>query len=227
VFDHGTDLYISDRLAQPQTTRLKCAAKRSFDIIVGVTMLVLFAPLMLLISAMIVYHDGWGVFYGHKRVGRNGRQFNCLKFRTMVKDADARLAHILETDPTARAEWDTIRKLRNDPRIIPGIGHRLRKLSLDELPQIINVIRGDMSIVGSRPVTREELVRYGAAARLYTRMRPGLTGPWQVGSRSDATYDARIEMDIAYFQDWTLLNDIRITAKTALMVLSGRSPGAY
>ncbi len=190
-------------------------------------MLVLFAPLMLLIAALIVYHDGWGVFYAHKRVGRNGRQFNCLKFRTMVKDADERLARILASDPGARAEWETFQKLRDDPRVIPGIGHRLRRLSLDELPQILNVIRGDMSIVGSRPVTRDELVRYGAAAQLYTQMRPGLTGPWQVGSRSDATYDARIEMDIAYFRDWTLLSDIRITAKTALMVLSGRSPGAY
>lgn len=207
--------------------RLKFAAKRAFDIIVGVSMLALFAPLMLLIAAMIVYHDGWGVLYGHKRVGRNGRQFTCFKFRSMVKDADARLARILATDPTARQEWETYHKLRNDPRIIPGIGHRLRQLSLDELPQIFNVIRGDMSIVGARPVTREELVRYGSAARLYTQMRPGLTGPWQIGSRSDATYEARVELDVAYFRDWSLLDDIRITGKTALMVLSGRSPGAY
>lgn len=227
MFDHGTEFLISDERTKPQTISLKFAAKRGFDIAVGVTMLVLFAPLMLLISALIVYRDGWGVFYAHKRVGRNGRQFNCLKFRTMVKDADARLAYILDSDPAARAEWETFHKLRNDPRIIPGIGHRLRKLSLDELPQILNVIRGDMSIVGSRPVTREELVRYGTAARLYTQMRPGLTGPWQVGSRSDATYDARVAQDIAYFREWTLADDIRITAKTAVMLLSGRSPGAY
>ncbi|MCL6285627.1 sugar transferase [Ruegeria sp. 2012CJ41-6] len=198
-----------------------------FDITVGVLMLVLFAPLMLLIASLIVLRDGPGVFYAHKRVGRGGRQFNCLKFRTMMKDADTRLAHILATDPVAQREWAIYRKLRNDPRIIPGIGHRLRKLSLDELPQIWNVIRGDMSIVGSRPVTREELVRYGSAAQLYTQMRPGLTGPWQASSRSDATYEARIAMDIEYFQNWSLMEDLRITAKTAMMVLRGRSPGAY
>lgn len=190
-------------------------------------MLLLFAPLMLLIAALILFQDGWGVFYVHKRIGRDGRPFGCIKFRTMVKDADQRLAQILANDPAARREWAAHQKLRNDPRIIPGIGHRLRQSSLDELPQIWNVIRGDMSIVGSRPVTREELVRYGPAGQLYMQMRPGLTGPWQVGSRSEASYEARVRIDVEYFRGWSLAEDIRITAKTALMVLKGRSPGAY
>ncbi|QBR38576.1 sugar transferase (plasmid) [Leisingera sp. NJS201] len=190
-------------------------------------MLLLFAPLMLLISALIVRRDGWGVFYVHKRIGRNGQTFGCIKFRTMVKDADQRLAQILATDPVARKEWAACQKLRNDPRIISGIGHRLRQSSLDELPQIWNVIRGDMSIVGSRPVTRDELVRYGLAGQLYMQMRPGLTGPWQVGGRSEASYEARIRMDVEYFRSWSFVQDIQITAKTALMVLKGRSPGAF
>ncbi|MEY8800932.1 sugar transferase [Leisingera sp. XS_AS12] len=217
----------SKKRTRPQRGRWRFAAKRGFDIAVGSAMLFLFAPLMLLISALILFRDGWGVFYVHRRIGRHGRSFGCIKFRTMVKDADQRLEQILTADPAACREWQTYQKLRNDPRIIPGIGHRLRQTSLDELPQIWNVIRGDMSIVGSRPVTREELVRYGPAGQLYMEMRPGLTGPWQIGSRSEISYEARIRMDVEYFRSWSLVEDIRITAKTALMVLKGRSPGAY
>jgi len=207
--------------------RMKLVAKRLFDIGVGSLMLVLFAPLMLLIMSLILFYGGRGVIYAHRRVGRNGQEFNCLKFRTMYRDADERLKSILADCPERRAEWKAYHKLRQDPRILPVIGHRLRKLSLDELPQIFNVIRGDMSIVGPRPVTEDELEYYGPAAQLYTSLRPGLTGPWQIGDRSDATYEVRVRQDVDYVRNWTIGTDIAITYKTAVMVLKGSGEGAY
>lgn len=207
--------------------RSKAAGKRLFDIVFGLCMLVVFSPLMLLIAVMIRYNDGGPIIFAHTRIGRNGRQFKCLKFRTMVTNADERLEKILEESPEARSEWETFRKLKNDPRIIPHIGSRLRKSSLDELPQILNVIRGDMSIVGPRPVVSEELVQYGALASAYMQHRPGLTGPWQIGERSDTSFETRVKLDAQYMDSWTLIDDMRIAAKTAKMILSGRSNGAY
>lgn len=194
---------------------------------VGVGMLIAFAPLMLLIAGLIYAYGGPGVIYAHRRIGRDGQAFKCLKFRTMYRDADVRLVSILAENPELQAEWRMYHKLRNDPRIIPVVGQKLRKLSLDELPQIFNVIRGEMSIVGPRPVTEDELAYYGPKAQLYTKLRPGLTGPWQVGDRSDATFESRVLQDVDYVRNWNLRRDLAITAKTAMKVLRGSSDGAY
>lgn len=207
--------------------RLKLITKRGMDVVVSLGMLVLFAPLMALIAGIILWKDGGPIIFAHRRIGRNGRPFLCLKFRTMVNDADTRLAEILAEDPDARAEWAEFRKLKNDPRIIPLVGTLLRQTSLDELPQIFNVLRGDMSLVGPRPVVQDELAYYGPHAQDYLRMRPGLTGPWQIGSRSDTSYETRVKQDVGYVNTWSILGDLRIVFRTAMMVMKGRSPGAY
>ena len=202
-------------------------AKRLFDILFSSAMLIAFLPLFLLISLTILITDGGRPFFAHERVGRGGRRFKCLKFGTMVRDADAALDRLLQDSPEAAREWAETRKLRNDPRILPLIGHIMRQTSLDELPQIISVLRGDMSIVGPRPGVVVVLERYGQARGLYLAVRPGLTGPWQAGNRSDDSYENRVRLDAAYVQNWSMGLDIRIVAKTAKIFLSGRSPGAY
>ena len=143
----------------------------------------------------------------------------------MARDGDAILARLLAEDPEARAEWEAARKLREDPRVIPGIGSFLRKTSLDELPQIFNVLRGEMSAVGPRPVTEEELAQYGADLPRYLSLRPGLTGPWQVGGRSDTSFAERVRLDVAYARSNSLRKDIGIILATPFAVFARR--GAY
>ncbi|CTQ32695.1 sugar transferase [Jannaschia rubra] len=213
--------------AIPVTSPGKRAVKRSIDVFVASALLILLAPLMALIAMLIAWRDGGGVVYAHQRIGRDGIPFGCLKFRTMVRDADVQLARLLRDDPDAREEWAESQKLRNDPRILKGIGHVLRATSLDELPQLWNVLTGQMSLVGPRPVVEDELRRYGPARSLYLSVRPGLTGPWQIGARSDGTYDARVREDSDYVRNWTLSQDLAIIMRTALIVLRGRAPGAY
>lgn len=214
-------------ISAPPVPKLKAIAKRGMDIVGASAMLVFFAPLMLMLAGLVRYHDGRGVIYSHVRVGRGGQPFRCLKFRTMVRDADEKLAELLRNDPAARHEWSRYRKLRDDPRILPGIGTLMRRASLDELPQIINVLRGDMSLVGPRPVVEDELAHYGPAAALYIGVRPGLTGPWQIGARSEAEYGLRVSQDIDYVRNWTIATDLHILLRTALIFLRGRSPGAF
>lgn len=201
--------------------------KRLFDIVGSLLLIAFLLPLIVLISAIVFSQIGAKVFFAHEREGKDGRKFKCLKFRTMYLDADARLADILANDPEAAAEWAATRKIRNDPRIIPVIGEFLRKSSLDELPQLLNVLIGDMSLVGPRPVVEEEIAYYGDAAPLYYSMRPGLTGPWQVGSRSMTDYETRVAQDAHYVRNWTLSGDFMIIVKTATMVSTLRSEGAY
>lgn len=196
-------------------------AKRAMDITIAAAALILAAPFFLVVSLM-VRADGGPAFYAHPRVGRGGRIFGCLKFRSMVVDSQARLDALLAADPAARAEWDATRKLKNDPRIT-RIGRFLRATSLDELPQLINVLRGEMAIVGPRPVTPAELDRYyGVAAAHYLTVRPGITGLWQVSGRSETSYDQRVALDVAYVSQPSLLADIRILLKTPVAVLSRR-----
>lgn len=203
---------------------LRELAKRTLDILGAAALLVLFAPLMAAIAALIA-RDGGSILYAHRRVGRDGVTFGCLKFRTMVMDADLRLAELIERDPQARAEWETTRKLRRDPRVTP-IGRFLRASSLDELPQLVNVLRGDMSLVGPRPVQQSELnTFYGAAASHYRAVRPGITGPWQVSGRSDTSYADRVALDVRYVAGASLLDDIMILLRTPFAVLRRR--GAY
>jgi exopolysaccharide production protein ExoY len=201
--------------------------KRLFDISFSILMLVLFAPVILTIVIMLKFADRGPVFYSHQRIGKGGREFPCYKFRTMVLDADDRLEKLLQSDPSLRQEWQRARKLRDDPRIIPGIGHVLRKVSLDELPQIFNVMLGDMSVVGPRPVVEDELKYYGTLQKEYLSVRPGLTGPWQSSTRSDSTYVERVQMDAHYVRTGSLWNDIWIILATTRKFLGLDTRGAY
>ena len=194
-------------------------AKRAFDIVFALLALVFFAPLLLGIAALLKLREGGNVLFAQERVGRGGRRFRCLKFRTMVPDAQERLAEILETDPLARAEWEAARKLTNDPRI-SCLGHFLRRTSLDELPQFINVLKGDMSVVGPRPIVAEEMILYREHIVDYLAVRPGVTGLWQVSGRSDTTFDERVALDSRYVRSMGLLDDVRIVARTVGVLLN-------
>ncbi len=176
-------------------------------------------PVLAIVSLLILLREGRPVFFGHERVGLNGRTFRCWKFRTMVRDADTRLTEALNADPALRAEWHATRKLTNDPRISP-LGHFLRKSSLDELPQFWNVLIGDMSMVGPRPVVRDEMAFYGKASKYYCSVRPGLTGAWQVSGRSNTTYDERVALDVEYVQNASFWGDVKIVLKTVHVVLA-------
>ena len=196
-------------------------AKRALDIVGAGVGLVLLAPFFLIV-ALMVRADGGPAFFAHQRVGRGGKLFGCLKFRSMVIDSQARLEALLANDPAARAEWEATRKLKNDPRIT-RIGRFLRSTSLDELPQLINVLRGEMSLVGPRPVQEAEIDRYyGASAAHYMAVRPGITGLWQVSGRSETSYESRVALDVSYVSRPSLLADISILLRTPVAVLSRR-----
>lgn len=195
--------------------------KRALDVIGAGVGLVLLAPFFLIV-ALMVRADGGPAFFSHQRVGRGGKLFGCLKFRSMVIDSQARLEALLASDPAARTEWEATRKLKNDPRIT-SIGRFLRSTSLDELPQLINVLLGEMSLVGPRPVQEAEIDRYyGASAAHYMAVRPGITGLWQVSGRSETSYESRVALDVAYVSRPSLLADISILLRTPVAVLSRR-----
>lgn len=178
---------------------------------------ILVTPLLIVLISLI-YLSGRQPIYRHVRVGRGGKSFECLKLRTMVIDGDAVLQKLLANDAAAAEEWRETRKLRNDPRVTP-MGRLLRKSSLDELPQIWNVIRGDMSLVGPRPVTHEELLNYGRFASDYKSVLPGLTGPWQVGGRNDLSFDERMHIDAEYAQHISFIRDAAIILRTPAVLL--------
>ena len=192
---------------------------RALDLFIAVAVIVFTAPLLAALAIMIKLHDGGPAVFGHSRIGRRGRSFRCYKFRTMVVDADARLQALLATDPEARREWELDRKLRNDPRVTP-VGAFLRKSSLDELPQVFNVLRGEMSIVGPRPIVAAEAVRYGASFRQYCAVRPGITGLWQVSGRNNLPYHRRVALDRLYARSKCLSVDVKILVLTIPAVLS-------
>lgn len=199
--------------------------KRLFDILGSLCALAMLAPAFALLAVAIKWHDRGPVFYAQKRTGRRGEPFRCLKFRTMAADADERLERWRVENPDLYAEFQKTFKLVNDPRIT-RLGGWLRKTSLDELPQLINVLRGEMSLVGPRPVLERELIEhYGPAATLYRRVRPGLTGLWQVRGRSDTSYEERVVLDEWYILNWSFWYDIVILLQTAWVVV--RREGAY
>ncbi|RAI60311.1 sugar transferase [Roseicella frigidaeris] len=219
-------LALSAPAARPlgRRARLRAAAKRMIDILGAGALLLLAAPAFLLL-ALLIRADGGPVLYAHERIGRDGRRFGCLKFRSMVVDSQARLAALLQSDPAARAEWERTRKLKDDPRVT-RTGRFLRASSLDELPQLINVLRGEMSLVGPRPVVASELDdHYGEAARDYLAVRPGVTGLWQISGRSDTSYATRVALDSRYARSPSLRTDLKILLRTPLVVLLRR--GAY
>lgn len=200
------------------------AFKRGFDIVGAAAGIVLLSPLFIMLAMLVKFSDGGRVFYGHRRIGRNGNVFHCLKFRTMVENGDQVLAAYFAGNPQSRDEWIATRKLQNDPRVT-RVGAVLRKLSLDELPQIFNILRGDMSIVGPRPVVKDELELYGPAADYYLQSRPGLTGLWQVSGRNDVSYGTRVAFDRHYVENWSFVFDLKIIIKTVPAVFSSR--GSY
>jgi len=194
--------------------------KRVFDVAVSVLLIAILLPALLVIAGFVAWGGG-PVLYGHKRIGRDNRPFKCLKFRTMAVDSDKILANLLATDPEVAREWRQNFKLENDPRIT-RIGRFLRKTSLDELPQLLNVIRGEMSLVGPRPVVADELrYYYGENADYYHMVRPGITGLWQVSGRSATTYDRRVFLDTCYVRNWNLWTDVAILFNTVPSVLGG------
>lgn len=194
------------------------------DLSVALLALALFAPIMALV-AMAVFCEGKGpVIFAHTRIGRGAHRFKTLKFRSMRSDAAAVLAEHLRTHPEAAGEWERDQKLRDDPRITP-LGRFLRKSSLDELPQLVNVVRGEMSIVGPRPIVEGEVPRYGRRFRTYCSVRPGITGVWQVSGRSDVSYRRRVAMDAIYARRKSIALDLRLMAATIPAVLARK--GSY
>lgn len=192
------------------------SVKRPLDVAISIVLLPILLPVIFVLYALVRASGGPG-FFGHARIGMDGRRFRCWKLRTMVPDAEERLNALLNTDPSARAEWERDRKLRDDPRITK-FGDFLRKTSLDELPQIYNVLKGDMSLIGPRPVTAEEIARYGVHKPFYLAMRPGVTGLWQVSGRNDISYSERVALDSRYFREVSLGLDLSILVRTATVV---------
>ena len=185
--------------------------------VLALLLLLLTSPLTVLIAFLIWQRDGAPILFAHYRVGKGGRLFRCMKFRTMRRDSEAALAALLESDPQARAEWARDQKLTNDPRIT-AIGRFLRTTSLDELPQLLNVVCGDMNLVGPRPITVSELTRYGRVRWHYLSVRPGITGLWQVSGRNSTSYDERVALDRRYVEARSLWVDATILAKTVRVV---------
>jgi exopolysaccharide production protein ExoY len=222
-FYRAAEARVAHRITDRRLIRKVRAAngllKRAFDFALAAAALVFLAPLFLSVIAAVRLTDRGPIFYRHTRVGRQGARFECLKFRTMAVDAEERLSHILQSDPHAAAEWQNGQKLKNDPRIT-AIGTFLRKTSIDELPQLWNVLRGDMSVIGPRPITRAELNRYGKDRRFYLLVRPGITGLWQVSGRSSTGYEKRIRCDREYLEEWSWLGEFWILLMTIPAILN-------
>lgn len=197
--------------------------KRVIDILGSIILIILLSPLLIFLL-FLIKKDGGKAIYSHTRIGRNGREFKCLKFRSMVINSQEVLKQLLESNSDAKEEWEKDFKLKNDPRVTK-IGHFIRRTSLDELPQLFNVLKGDMSLVGPRPIVSEELIRYGDSANYYLMVKPGMTGLWQVSGRNDIDYNIRVNLDSYYVQHWSLWFDIVILFKTIKVVLN--KSGAY
>ena len=220
VFKHDAVLLrLHNNLKKPWSLVLK----RAFDLITCGIVTLLISPLLIIIT-LLVARNGGNPIFAHTRIGKNGKSFSCYKFRTMVPDADEKLAQLLLTNPELKLEWDTTFKLKNDVRVTP-IGRFLRSTSLDELPQLWNVVKGDMSLVGPRPIVKEEIARYGDDFVYFSSTKPGITGLWQISGRSDLGYAERIRLDKWYIRNWSVWQDVVILLKSIPIVLSKR--GAY
>lgn len=204
--------------AATHAARRGIGAKRAFDVTTACAILLFALPAMFFIAVLMFSFDRGPILFSHERIGLNGKRFRCLKFRSMVVDSQEALRRHLERFPRARAEWEATQKLRDDPRIT-SLGRFLRVTSLDELPQLINVIRGDMSLVGPRPIVQDEVVRYADQIEHYAAVRPGITGLWQVSGRSDCDYDQRVQLDTLYVRQWSFFGDLVILVKTIKVVI--------
>lgn len=196
-------------------------AVRGLDLVVASTILLLTAPVLIVVALAIWCHDGGPPIFVHWRIGRGGRKFPCLKFRTMVVNSSEHLARLLAACPASAEEWRTIHKLRVDPRVT-RLGRFLRKSSLDEMPQLVNVIAGHMSLVGPRPIIDSEVSRYGRYFSDYCSVKPGITGLWQVSGRNDVSYRRRIVLDTVYARSKSLTTDLFVLSRTLPAVLSAR-----
>ena len=210
-------------LDDASTTSSGALTKRGFDIVGALALLLILAPVLVIVAALVRL-SGPKVLFAHPRIGQGGRTFPCYKFRTMVPDAQLVLERLLDDRPELRIEWERDFKLKDDPRVT-RIGKFLRKYSLDELPQFWNVLRGDMSLVGPRPIIADELKRYGRHADCYLAARPGVTGLWQISGRSDVDYAHRVQLDREYIERRCVSLDFAIVFRTAWVVL--RRKGAY
>ncbi|MEM9644475.1 MAG: exopolysaccharide biosynthesis polyprenyl glycosylphosphotransferase [Planctomycetota bacterium] len=210
-----------DRLRRP----FAILFKRCTDLVFASALILILAPALLLVALMVKFFSPGPVFYGHTRIGRNGKTFKAWKFRTMVADADAKLKAVLDSDPELRRSWERDQKLPHDPRIIPRIGNVLRKTSFDEIPQLWNVIKGEMSLVGPRPIVADEIARYDKEFASYLQVRPGITGLWQVSGRNDTTYPQRVALDSYYVRNWSFCLDFYLLIRTFRTTALGE--GAY
>jgi exopolysaccharide production protein ExoY len=196
--------------------------KRLLDILFSALILLGLSPLLLLIMLLLKLHSLKDpIFYGHLRMGKSGKSFTCWKFRTMVANAEEQLQALLQADEQAAKEFEQTQKIKNDPRIIKGIGHFLRRSSMDELPQFFNVLQGHMSIIGPRPITSYELHHYGQGAETLLSAYPGITGLWQTSGRNDITYAQRVRLDLEYIEQLSFTLDCKIVLKTITTILKG------
>ena len=205
--------------------RFKDFAKRVFDIVFSITALLLLAPVFLIIAILMKIISPGPIFFGHKRIGKNGKFFRVYKFRTMVPNAEEILHEWLANNPKIKEEYEKDFKLKDDPRIVPVIGNFMRKSSLDELPQFFNSLIGDMSVVGPRPIVAKELEKYHRFAPKLLTVKPGVTGLWQVSGRNDIDYNERVTMDMEYIDNQTFFGDIKIIIQTVLVMIFRK--GAY
>lgn len=202
----------------------KSVVKRTLDIAISAVALLFLGPLLIALAVLIKSNDGGPALFRQTRYGLNGKEFSCLKFRTMLTNSSEVLDNLLATDRAAAAEWAKDQKLRNDPRVT-SIGKFLRKTSLDELPQLLNVLKGEMSVVGPRPIVKSEQSKYGLDYGHYCSVKPGITGLWQISGRNDTTYDERVAYDVEYARNWSVWLDLKILFLTIPAVLF--SKGAY
>ena len=217
----NSNALIAENSPRSRVYALGGSYKRLIDFTLALLALVSVVPIFVVVAVAIKLCDGGPIFFKHQRVGLGGKMFPCLKFRTMRMRSDIYLIRYLESDPQAAEEWKSKQKLSHDPRVT-AIGGSLRRSSIDELPQLINVLRGEMSLVGPRPVTTDEMARYGRDAAFYLSARPGLTGVWQISGRNDVSYAERVRMDAEYCRTWTLLGDVSIMLRTVPVLFSQR-----
>jgi Undecaprenyl-phosphate galactose phosphotransferase WbaP len=218
--DGLTGIHLQQNLMLP----LPRVTKRCLDLVAATLGGIVLLPLFFYLAVAVKMSSRGPILYGHERIGRNGRRFNAWKFRTMFQNANAVLEHYLEEHPELRSEWEADHKLRFDPRVT-RIGRFLRKTSLDELPQLWNVICGEMSLVGPRPIVTAEIAKYGQYYGLYTMVKPGITGLWQVSGRNNTTYDERVQLDAYYVRNWSPWMDLYLLLRTIRIVLFAK--GAY